>query len=746
MHLNLPARLTLTARIRQFEKTKLHREIRCVLAGATGISTVASPDGLWEIDWNFASDQPESYSLRLGFRLREGRATNVSIGFGVEIGDWSTDPYVFIPAAAYRGNRFPSRKLDYPPLLDHPANLHHDERPIITDVPRLNEGPGLSRLQLLAGDAALPCLGYFDPKASEGLLLMTDQSTTLGQNGLLIEENDDRSSALFMISTPGVRMETFYRLCSTSVPSTDRGADVGPGEEHTLRVRLVSFPATILQSLFTRYHDHRRDLTGVSELKHEVALSTANEIIEKKYNRDNWREENGYFSVGLRNDRYQDWQAGWVGGLMSTYPLLYAGDETSRLRALRTLDFGFSQGKAESGFFRSCCFHGRWFGDGFEYPGCDHYHMTRKSADVLFFSIKQFDLLQKQQSDASVPPSWRDATLACADAFVSLWKRSGEFGQFVDNRTGDMIVGGSASASLAIAGLAWASFFFQRDDYLEIARQAGRSYHQRFVRQGLLNGGPGEILQCPDSEAAIAMVEAFVALWEVTGDRSWLRPAEEAAEQCLTWQMPYDFAFPPASLFGRLGMRTTGSIWANVQNKHSAPGYCTLSGDSLFKLYRATGRKLFLEAIRETAHNITQYVSRTDRPVGDMPSGWINERVNTSDWLEPPGEIFRGSCWPEIACLLSYIEIPGLYLRTDTGDLTVIDHVNAGVRSVEKNSLRLEIHNPTSSPISLRLLTENEEGAAMPLGLNGLFGRPLLKLAAGETQEIEVSETSVIQK
>ena len=44
---------------------------------------------------------------------------------------------------------------------------------------------------------------------------------------------------------------------------------------------------------------------------------------------------------------------------------------------------------------------------------------------------------------------------------------------------------------------------------------------------------------------------------------------------------------------------------------------------------------LYLDQIQETAHNLTQYLARADRPVGDpqiMQPGWMCERVNFSDW------------------------------------------------------------------------------------------------------------------
>ena len=44
-----------------------------------------------------------------------------------------------------------------------------------------------------------------------------------------------------------------------------------------------------------------------------------------------------------------------------------------------------------------------------------------------------------------------------------------------------------------------------------------RKLDVRDVQAGVTVGGPGEILKCPDSESAFAMLESFIVLYEVTG-------------------------------------------------------------------------------------------------------------------------------------------------------------------------------------------------------------------------------------
>ena len=137
------------------------------------------------------------------------------------------------------------------------------------------------------------------------------------------------------------------------------------------------------------------------------------------------------------------------------------------------------------------------------------------------------------------------------------------------------------------------------------------------------------------------------------------------AHQCASWVVPYNYRFPETSEFGRLDMKTVGSVFANVQNKHSAPGICTLSGNSLIRLYQFTNDPLYLELLEDIAQTIGQYMSTGQRPVFSwsdppvaMPEGFINERVNMSDWegFDKVGGVFGGSCWSETANLLTIAE------------------------------------------------------------------------------------------
>jgi hypothetical protein len=665
---------------------------------------------------------PGEFDLIASFTLDKGNVTEANLGLSLTFSSWSIHHYVLMPAALYNGNRFESRRMKYPPILKDPQDIGPDIPTIISDVPRLNIHPGPSRVQQLTRDPSTPAIGFHSPESGLGFWLLTEQSTRLGDSGIDIVESDSREQATISISAPGIRRDVRYTIGDTQKPCADRGANFQTGDTVVIRVKLFFFPCPQIQDLFNTFFRIRKAMTSEILWKNMLPFSSAWSILEEKYNRDNWDEKLGYYSVGLRDDFvYSHWQIGWVGGLMSTYPLLMDGTAISQERAMRTFDFVLPAGQDLSGFFHGCGKGGEWFGDNFA-DITQKWLLIRKNADALYFLFKQFMLLQKRSPSWKPKNTWEESARRCADAFVRLWDRYSQFGQFIDTQTGDIIVGGSASAAIAPAGLALAWQFYGDADYLRVATASGQYFYDQFTRKGYTTGGPGEILQCPDSESAFGLLESFVVLYEVTQDNAWLEKACDQANQCATWCVPYDFDFPPGSTFGLLDMRTTGSVYANVQNKHSAPGICTLSGDSLFKLFRATGNQRYLELIREIAHSLPQYLSRADRPISAMPPGWMNERVEMSDWLEPVGEIFYGSCWCEVSLMLTCMEIPCLYLQPDTGLVCAIDHIQAEIVENSTTQIKVRLTNPTAFPAEVKCLVENSSKTSIPLGQNALWG------------------------
>lgn len=138
----------------------------------------------------------------------------------------------------------------------------------------------------------------------------------------------------------------------------------------------------------------------------------------------------------------------------------------------------------------------------------------------------------------------------------------------------------------------------------------------------------------------------------------------------------------------------------------------------MLKLYRFTGDVRYLEWMRRISHALSQFVSLPDRPVDTLagkplPSGYFNERVQMSDWegKHTVGEFLYGSNWPEVTMLLTYVEIPGIYVDLDRDVLAVSDHVEAAQLEKGADHVVLKIKNGTHYDAVVTVLADHSMSA-----------------------------------
>lgn len=620
------------------------------------------------------------------------------------IPDWELRNYLLLPAAVYNGNRTEVRSRTYPPQnlpgvveLDpplHTSDITHFER----------DGGGV--IEQTGGDMSFPGIGYYAPGAGKSNWILTPCRNQFGNYGFRLEEKIAERELSVMVTSPVYRQ--FHQKICRKVKAEDRAIDWKSGDEIRFELHFSERCASSVCDLFRHLADVRNLVEPHGSLPPMFPLSQADRRIKNKYLNYNWDEKSGYFMIVDKRGENAGihWQIGWCGGGMATLCMLFDPDERLRKNARRNLDTIFTKSQAASGLYYGAANDGVYCHDTFGEPMPDNRHLLRKNADALSFLVRQLMLLER--NGETIPETWKNSLRRNADAIASIWEKNRQFGQFVEMETGRILIGGSASAVMAIGALALAAEYFKEKRFLTDAEEAAEYYAVNYLEHGILNGAPGEIMQACDSEAGYAMLDSMMVLWEKTRNRRYLDWAEKAADYCMSWCVSYDYEFPPDSPFGKLGMTSCGTVWANVQNKHSAPGFCTGSGAALLKLFRANGKYRYLELARDVAHALPQYVSRSERPIGPLQDGWINERVNLSDWEGPAkvGNVFNGSCWPEVSLMLTYLELPGVYALRNSREAWNFDHVDAFWL---ENALL--ISNPTDYPAAVKVFIENTPGS-----------------------------------
>lgn len=700
--------------------------------GEIGLSGLQTLSGRWLCDLNTTTVKGEKNALDLTFTFRHtgGDVASAGIAVAFDFYDWSPENYVLIPASVYNGNRNRIVNRGYNAGLDR-KELYWPELPQSTAaVPQLSPTPGeLSRIEVHTSNTTTPAICFLDKKNKRGFIVLAEQGIEYDgkiiDNGFIVEENSDRTLATLLVSAPGVREKKPQFIGFSK--SSDRGITWKDGEERSIRLRIYSFPADDIPVLLDKFTAARKSVTGKNTPRNLIPMSETFRLmcnnIDKRYH-----EGTPYQFYCPENAAWISY--GWIGGLMNTFPILAMNDKLHRDRVGNTFDFGLTLGQGESGFYYGALNKdGKPFGrEG--YNDLPEIVLTRKNGDVLFWMVKQFMLLREQGHGDAIRPEWEKRVQKLADAFVTTWDKYGQWGNHLNHETGAIAVYNTTSGASAIGGLALAAQYYDEKRYMDVAVQSSGYYYDQFQKRGMTTGGCADILQNSDSETAAAFMTSLMTLYEITSEKKWLEMSRDLANLCATWTTSFDYRLPPETPLAKLGAKLTGAVWASTQNKHGAPGFCTLSGDALFKIYRTTGDIRYADLMHDIIHAHAE---------GIQPNGQITERLTYCD-ADSRGSRGDGgkTGWNETNGAMMAVEIPGIYLRKDIDRFYVFDHVEAEILEKGKKGILLRITNPTPHDASVTIMAENGREAKNPVGVTGFLKWPRVTVKAGESVEFRI--------
>tara|TARA_R100001369_G_scaffold76278_1_gene105407 strand:- start:2609 stop:4915 length:2307 start_codon:yes stop_codon:yes gene_type:complete len=665
--------------------------------------------------------------IDVGFKLKSGNAKDVGVAVAFDFNKWNNDNYVLVPASVYDGNRVRIVDREYAQGLDR-NDLYKKDLPLTsTPIPHLSRKINdISKIELNASNAATPAMCFLDKKSKYGFIVLSQQNTEFGNNGFMIQESADRTQASFVITAPGVRDKrpVFVGFAE----SLDRGATITTGTSINLKCRVYVFKAKDIPELLNKFMSVRKAITGPNSPRNLIPFSQfksyMTQRIDERYYKDSINEF--YYPENAKWISF-----GWIGGLMNTFPMIALNDDSHLKKVSKTFDFAIPSGQGKTGYFYGTLnYDGKPFGrEG--YDENSKIALTRKSADVLYWMIKQFKLLKVQGKEDAIKLIWENQIKKLADAFVKTWKENHQWGNFINNETGEIVVFNTSSGVMAIGGLALASEYYNNPEYLEVAKKAADYYYDLFEKQGKTTGGCADILQNADSETAAGFMTALMALYEVTHNKKWLEASRNLANLVATWTTSYDYQLPENTELAKNGAKLAGAYWASTQNKHSAPGICTSSGDPLFKIYRATGNMLYADLLNDIVHAYGESI---------RPGGFTNERLTYCD-AEPFSVGNRGNHitgWNELNGFLMSLEIPGIYITTDAKRFYVFDSVEAEI--IDKNTLgiTLKITNTTQFDAKVSVLAESSDQSHEPLGYVSFVNWPQVHIGSGQTKIVKI--------
>jgi hypothetical protein len=227
-----------------------------------------------------------------------------------------------------------------------------------------------------------------------------------------------------------------------------------------------------------------------------------------------------------------------------------------------------------------------------------------------------------------------------ADWLLTQQSTVGGFPRAWSMASGEVGLDSTKSSYNAVPFLVHLSNITGKQTYLDAALRAADFSWTEDHSLGHFVGGTLDNPNVVDKEAGTLALEAYLALYEVTGEEKWLKRATTAANFAETWIYCWNVPMPEdagaGALHWRKGVSSIG--FQLISTGHSAvDGYMAFDAANYAKLYTYTQDQHYLDVARILLHNTKQMLALPGLTYDLAGPGWQQEGWN----LSPP----RGCGW-----------------------------------------------------------------------------------------------------
>ena len=255
--------------------------------------------------------------------------------------------------------------------------------------------------------------------------------------------------------------------------------------------------------------------------------------------------------------------------------------------------------------------------------------------------FEAYDLLKKAGIDK---PEYLAAAMNTCDFALESQDESGAFAKSWD-KEGNVYSKKGTIGCFLILPLSTAYKKKGDEKYLRAAARAFDFYYEELEREGFTTAGALDTY-CIDKESASPLLRAALRLYDITGDRTYVKKAEKVAWYLCTWTMHFTVKYPEDCAINQIGFDTFGST--SVSTAHNALDHFALRDISSFlQLYELTGFVQWKERAIAFWCSACQGISDGTLVVNGRlrPTGSSDEAVSHTHWRRNSTPAFSPTLW-----------------------------------------------------------------------------------------------------
>jgi len=256
---------------------------------------------------------------------------------------------------------------------------------------------------------------------------------------------------------------------------------------------------------------------------------------------------------------------------------------------------------------------------------------TRCNGEVMLNYLKLYRLLKQEGWER---PEFLDLAVKNADFYLGHQLggvEEGSFGRWWEITGRPMNTLGTNGAYIISLLVELEKVTGKRDDIDRALDKAGRHYAS-LVDQSAFYADTLDA-DCVDKEAGVALLRAFLDLYERAHNEYYLRYARLCAGYILSWMYTYNVPFNLHSPLGRRDFKTLGMTSVSVAHHHLDFYGFSIAYDFL-RLWQATGEELWKKCALAMIGACGQLVSSPRDLLGKSSNflGWQPEQMNQTNW------------------------------------------------------------------------------------------------------------------